>query len=64
MKFGKRHMTIVIIVSVAILGAVTAMIVFQPESNITYKQVTAIDTLQVECASNFPRLGKLVDQVS
>ena len=57
MNFGTRHMTIVIIVSVAILGAVTAMVVFQPESNITYKQDTTQDTFLVEVASNCPRLG-------
>jgi len=57
MNFGTRHMTIVIIVSVAILGAITAMVVFQPESNITYKQDTTQDTFLVEVASNCPRLG-------
>ena len=64
MKFGTRHMTFMIIVSVAILGAITAMWVFQPESELTYKQDTTIDALQVEFSSNCPRLGELVEQVS
>ena len=58
MKFGKRHMTIVIIVSVAILGAISAMVVFQPESNLTYKQDSIWTTpCLAEVEFNFPRLG-------
>lgn len=50
-------MLIVIIVSVAVLGATTAMYVFQPESTVSYKQDTIQDTFLVELASNCPRLG-------
>ena len=53
-------MTIVIIVSVAILGAITGMVVSQPESELTYKQDTCTDTLQMEFAINTPRSGVLV----
>ena len=60
MKLGTRHMTIVIIVSVAILGAITGMVISQPESKLTYKQDNCIDTLQTEFAINTPRLGVLV----
>lgn len=64
MKFGTRHMTIVIIVSVAILGAVTAMVVSQPESKLTYKQDSIGTTVCLAEDFNTPRLGALVGQVS
>jgi hypothetical protein len=64
MRFGIRHILTVIIVSVAILGAVTAMVVFQPESNLTYKQDSIWTTSCLAVEFNTPRLGELVDQVS
>jgi len=64
MKFGKRHITFVIIVSVAILGSVTCMWVFQQVSKLTYKQDSIETTCLAEVVINFPRLGELVDQVS
>jgi hypothetical protein len=53
-------MITVIIVSVAILGAITGMVISQPESKLTYKQDSCIDTPLVEFAINTPRLGALV----
>ena len=64
MRFGTRHILTVIIVSVAILGAITAMYVFQPESTVTCKQDTVDTAPLAEFAVNFPRKGVQVDQVS
>ena len=55
--FGNRHILTVIIVSVAILGAITAMWVFQPESKLDYKQVDAGTTTCLVENPNFPRSG-------
>jgi len=57
MKFGTRHITTLMIVSVAILGMIIAIWVFQPESELTYKQDSTEITCLADVITNFPRLG-------
>ena len=65
MRFGTRHILTVIIVSVAILGMTTAMWVFQPISQLTYKPGSdTATTCQAKVNPNFLRVEELVDQVS
>jgi hypothetical protein len=55
-QFGKRHITIMMIVSVAILGASVVMYVFQPETNLGYEQSDVNVNCTVAIETNFPRL--------
>jgi len=54
---GTRHMYIMILVSAAVLGSIIVMHIFQPESELTYKQTDVNINCLESKLPNFPRLG-------
>jgi hypothetical protein len=61
MQLVTRHSLIVIMVSVAVLGAITAMFIFQPETEIRDCQIASADKqLNVPAETTYNRKGVLV----
>ena len=64
MQLTARHSLLIILVSFAVLGGVTAMFVFQPESELRECFIASADKQSVPAEFTYNIKGVLVDQVS